>query len=266
MGATLDRALSVLPSYIAPMRLPLIRGVIDRRVLVNYRVDPAVLAPLLPRPFEPKVVNGYAIGGICLIRLKEVRPRFVPRMLGLGSENAAHRFAVRWSTGEDGWGEGVYIPRRDTTHRLNALAGGRIFPGEHHHASFTVREDTKQYDIAMRSDDGSAAVHVRATVTDHWPAGSVFASAVEASAFFEAGSLGYSRTKTPGRFDGLELDCDRWAVTPLAVEHATSSYFDDTACFPPGSAELDCALLMHDIPHAWRGRGTLCCDSMTTVK
>lgn len=261
------------------MRLPVMQGVIDRRVLVNYRVDPAVLAPLLPAPFEPKLVHGYAVGGICLIRLKEVRPRFVPRWLGIGSENAAHRFAVRWptdanttradaggaSSGEsphgdgDGYAQGVYIPRRDTDHRLNALAGGRIFPGEHHHAAFTVSESEDHYDIAMQSDDGGAWVHVRAGVADGWPAGSVFASAAEASAFFEAGSLGYSRTKTPGRFDGLELDCDRWAVTPLAVEHAASSYFDDPAHFPPGSAELDCALLMHDIPHAWRGRGAMCC-------
>ncbi len=30
------------------MRLPLIRGIIDRRILVNYRVDPAVLAQNLP--------------------------------------------------------------------------------------------------------------------------------------------------------------------------------------------------------------------------
>ena len=30
------------------MRIPTIRGLIDRRILVNYRVDPAVLARILP--------------------------------------------------------------------------------------------------------------------------------------------------------------------------------------------------------------------------
>ncbi len=35
------------------MRIPAIRGVIDRRILVNYRVDPSVLAGLLPEPFRP---------------------------------------------------------------------------------------------------------------------------------------------------------------------------------------------------------------------
>ena len=78
------------------MRIPVVQGVIDRRILVNYRVDPDVMARVLPPPFRPQIVRGYAIGGICLIRLKGIRPRFVPIPVGLRSENAAHRIAVEW--------------------------------------------------------------------------------------------------------------------------------------------------------------------------
>ena len=74
--------------------LPIIRGVIDRRILVNFTVDPAVAAKLLPRPFRPKLVNGIAVAGICLIRLKQIRPRGWPAILGISSENAAHRIGV----------------------------------------------------------------------------------------------------------------------------------------------------------------------------
>ena len=49
------------------MRLPVIRGIFDRRILVSYRVDPDAVAALLPAPFQPKIVHGYAIGSICLI-------------------------------------------------------------------------------------------------------------------------------------------------------------------------------------------------------
>ena len=62
-----------------PVRIPIIRGVIDRRILVNFRVDAAVLAKLLPEPFRPKLVAGAGIAGVCLIRLKQIRPRFFPR-------------------------------------------------------------------------------------------------------------------------------------------------------------------------------------------
>ena len=60
------------------MKIPVMRGVIDRRILVNYHVDLAVLAPLLPAPFRPKAIHGVGMVGICLIRLKRLRPAFFP--------------------------------------------------------------------------------------------------------------------------------------------------------------------------------------------
>ncbi len=60
------------------MRLPTIQGLIDRRILVNYRVSPDVASRLLPRPFRPKLANGFAMAGICLIRLKQVRSGLRP--------------------------------------------------------------------------------------------------------------------------------------------------------------------------------------------
>ncbi|WP_197355421.1 hypothetical protein [Aureliella helgolandensis] len=57
------------------MRIPTIRGTIDRRILANFRVDPRILATILPAPFRPQTVAGYGIAGICLIRLKHIRPK-----------------------------------------------------------------------------------------------------------------------------------------------------------------------------------------------
>ncbi len=87
------------------MQIPIIRGIIDRRILVNFRVDAVVLARLVPSPFRPKLVNGAGMAGVCLIRLKDIRPRFVPSILGISSENAAHRIAVAWD--QDGKTRGV---------------------------------------------------------------------------------------------------------------------------------------------------------------
>lgn len=240
------------------MRIPVMRGLIDRRILVNYRVDPAVMTKILPPPFRPQVVGGHAIGGICLIRLAQLRPRFVPAFLGFQTENAAHRVAVQWGKAE-GVASGVYIPRRDTDSMLATLAGGRIFPGMHHHARFKVEEDVRQVRVVMKSDDGEVRVRVAGHYTTSWPDDSVFASAEEASAFFERGLLGYSATREVGRFDGLELRCRRWEVTPLAVEEVASSFFEDRALFPEGSAVFDNALLMRGIEHEWHSRETLFC-------
>lgn len=240
------------------MKIPVIRGLIDRRILVNYRVDPEVLALLLPPPFRPKLVHGFGMVGICLIRLRNIRPWGLPAWLGISSENAAHRAAVEWE--ENGVvHEGVFIRRRDTNSRLNSLAGGRLFPGIHHHAKFTVLETDSHYVLALRSDDGETSMSVVADLSERFPTGSLFGSLDEASAFFQAGSLGYSVTSTPTTFQGMELRCPTWKMDPLTVSKVESGFFGDPAVFPPGSIEFDCALLMRGIEHEWHGQKDLCC-------
>ncbi len=242
------------------MRIPVIRGCIDRRILANYRIDPDVMADNLPAPFHPKLHNGYAIGGICLIRLTGVRPRFLPLPWGIRSENAAHRIAVEWEDNGQ-WREGVYIPRRDSSSRLNAWAGGTIFPGVHHLAKFEVKEDDSHFSVAMQSQDGDAHVLVEGDITDSLPETSVFSSIEEASLFFERGSLGYSDTHSSGRYDGLELRCQSWKVEALKITQVRSSYFENQQDFPKGSVHFDCALLMRDIQHEWHGHPDLCCPA-----
>lgn len=242
------------------MHIPIIRGVIDRRILVNFHVEPAVLARVLPDPFRPKLVNGYGMAGVCLIRLKKIRPRFLPALFGISSENAAHRIAVEWE--QDGeLREGVYVPRRDTSSWLNTLVGGRLFPGVHHHARFEVHESDGSYSVALNSDDGSTHLMVAGTVTAELPHSSVFRSLQEASDFFENGSLGYSTARKAGEFDGLELRTFNWHVQPLAVEKVESSFFDDEQLFPTGSATFDHALLMQAIEHEWHEKPSLCCEA-----
>ena len=236
--------------------LPTMRAVIDRRILVNYRVERRVAEAALPHPFRPRLVEGYAIGGICLIRLTEVRPSGLPRWAGVASENAAHRIAVEW-TGPAGDGHGVYVPRRDTTSRLSTLIGGRLFPGEHHRAAFTVDERGGSYHVGFRSIDGTAAVSIDASEAAQPTPGSVFATVDAASDFFRQDSLGYSQTSREGRYDGIELDAHSWNLVPLAVDAVQSSFFEDASRFPPGSVTFDSAFLMRQIDADWRAQPDL---------
>ncbi len=232
------------------MYIPTLAGTIDRRLLINYHVDPLYLQKLLPSPFRPKLIHGMGIAGICLIRLKQLRPRTLPTLIGFSSENAAHRIAVEWE--EHGIRrEGVYIPRRDTSSQFNTLVGGRLFPGVHHHARFQVTEGEGAFSIQVASDDSETLIAVEARVASHLPEHSIFTSLEEASAFFEQGALGYSATHEANRLDGLELHCHNWRVEPLLATRVQSSFFDDPRRFHPGTAELDCALLMRSIRHEW---------------
>ena len=232
------------------MRLPKVHGIIKRRLLINFRVDAEVMQRQLPAPFRPKLHDGHAIAGICLIRLESIRPRGFPAILGLSSENAAHRVAVVWDD-EAGAHEGVYIPRRDTGSLVNHLAGGRLFPGEHQRATFRVVENAPQIALHMRSADGRVEIDIVGREAAELADTSVFRSVSDASAFFEPGSIGYSATASGRRLDGVVLTTESWSVAPLAIERKHSSYFEDEERFPKGSIDFDCALVMRNIAHEW---------------
>jgi hypothetical protein len=225
-------------------------AVVERRLLVNYRTDPDVTARLLPAPLRPHLVNGHAVAGICLIRLGRLRPYPLPAAIGLRTENAAHRIAVEWDT-PAGVATGVYIPRRDTSSRASALAGGRIFPGEHHRAQFTVAETDRELSVGFRSTDDTAEVRVHARVSPTWPGSTLFTGLAEASDFFRQGCAGYSETTTGRTLDGIELRSSAWAMQPVEVTDVHSTFFEDPALFPSGTADLDGALLMRDLPVTW---------------
>jgi hypothetical protein len=241
-------------------RPPVLAGLIERRVLVNYRADPDVVARILPARFRPQLVNGNALVGVCLIRLAALRPRHLPAAIGLASENAAHRIAVSWT--DDATGvqrNGVYIPRRDTGSRLNTLVGGRVFPGAHTLARVDTNDSGRELGLEFDALDGGMHVQVVVEEQASFTGGALFESLTDASRFFESGCDGYS----PGRrgwFEGLQLRTDAWRVRPARVRSVRSSFFDDERRFPIGSIELDHALVMRDIPVTWHPLTPLTAD------
>lgn len=238
------------------MKLPAIEGIIRRRILINFRVEPEVIQPHVPEPFRIKTVEGYGMAGICVIRLEHIRPRSVPGGVGLASDNVAYRVAVRWES-EGQSHDGVFIPRRDTSSGLQHRLGGRIFPGEYHHSAFIAREEGGLITIACRWTDGRGDVDLVAREAGHFPTSSVFGSLDAASAFFEQGAIGYSPASEPSPLDGLLLRSRTWSVSPLAVDRLESAFFDDPDRFPPGSVTFDNALIMRNIAHEWQAMPAL---------
>jgi hypothetical protein len=229
------------------MKIPIINGIIDRRILINFTVDPEIVQKIIPAPFKVKVYNGKAIVGICLIRLKKVKPKFLPNIITVSSENGAHRIAVEWI--EDGLiKEGVYVPRRDTSSYFNTLVGGRLFPGKHYHAKFTVKEENDSYAVSFKSIDATT-ISIDATKTSQFNQNSIFGTLENASQFFEAGSVGYS--PKGNQYQGLQLKTFKWHMQPLLVHKVHSSFFENETIFPQGSVQFDNALLMTAIKHEW---------------
>ena len=238
------------------MRVPIIRSVVQRRLLISYRLDPGIAAAIVPAPFEPQLVNGYAVAGICLIRLGDVRPRGVPAALGSTSENAAHRFAVQWHEGSD-VRTGVYIPERHSSSLANVVLGGRVFPGRQDRADFRVTETATEIAVAFAARDSRCRVNAAVAISGELAGSKLFTDTEGASDFFRASPTGYSPDHRQTRLDGVELQTDAWTIEPAAIHHATSSMFDDQERFPEGSIHLDSALVMRNVPADWRGVGPI---------
>lgn len=228
-------------------------GLIARRILLNYQVEPPIAARILPQPFRPKLVDGKAIAGICLIRLERIRPKGLPSFAGLSSENSAHRIAVEWTDDRGNPREGVFVLRRDSDSALNALLGGRFFPGVHHLSLFSVDDRWDAVRLRVDADDfPDPLVELDVEQGRELPHGSVFPTLGHASGFFEAGCHGYSLSADGRSLEGLALETGGWNVQPLQVFGVRSAFFDDPELFPPAAIRFDHGLIMRNIEHDWR--------------
>jgi uncharacterized protein YqjF (DUF2071 family) len=236
---------------------------IERRLLVNYRIDPELVTAQLPEPFRPHIRSGWAVGGVCFIRLRNLRPPHLPGTIGLTTENVAHRFAVEWDDSE-GTHTGVYVPRRDTGSRFASFAGGRLFPGDYRLADFDIEDAGSQISIDVTSRDSVTQLSVRAHRVEVL-GGALFGSVGEAIDFFRHGSLSYSPGSKPGVQDGVGLDCPNWAAEPVSVDKMTSSLFDDSSAFPAGACTLDSGLIMRELPVRWIDQGRLVAHTYSQI-
>ena len=231
--------------------LPRITGMIARRILLNYRVPEASLKELVPPPLTPRVVSGYGLIGVCMIRFHQLRPAVAPKWLGLSSENAAHRISV-WFPAEGSQAEetGVYVFRRDTDSPFVRLAGGRLFPGVHASATFQSEETDRALSMEIHDREG-LLVRLRGLRGQPFRS-KVFADHAAASAYFSADRLGVSPGLDGQRLEAIELQCHRWSTEPVEVEEPFVREFA-----PILGAEYDHTLLMHEIPHHWVERPRL---------
>lgn len=234
-------------------------GKINHRILSNYRIEPQVAQSVLPKEFKPKLINGFAIGGICQVSLSDMRPNGLPVIAGTNSHNAAHRIAVISPAGE-----GVYIPRRDTNSILNSISGGRIFPGIYMKSDFKVITDGRRYKVNIRDTYGKTIMNIECSISEKLNQSSVFEDIDEISDFFKYGNIGWSRNRTDDGYDAIELKTAGWKMEPLKVNDQFSAYFNDETIFPKGSVTFDSAMIMRNLEHSWISREGLrylsCCQ------
>lgn len=221
--------------------VPEVQAHLRRRLLISYRLDPAVAVALLPDGFRPQLIGGSALAGVCVLGIEAIRPRWLRGFRGLRSENAAHRMAVEWD-GPEGVQRGVFIFERHSSAWHPVLLGGRLFPGVHRRARFTTRESDGRYALTM--DAGGHSLEADVEIGGPWSSG-VFASVDEASEFYRAGRIGWSLGRDGRRVEPVALTSAAWAVEGAHLHSLRSSFFD---ALPEGAAVFDSVVVMRDLP------------------
>jgi len=225
-----------------------VRAQLRRRLLISYRVDPDVAVSLLPAGFRPRIVDGSAVAGVCVLGLESIRPGWSSGRWGLRSENAAHRIAVEWD-GPDGVEQGVFIFERHSSAWHPVLFGGRLFPGVHRRARFRIEESGDRYALAMAAAGHSLDADVE--VGGEWSS-ALFASVDEASDFYRSGRIGWSLAHDRRTVEPVALASDSWKVEGARLHHLRSSFFE---ALPAGAAVFDSVVVMRDLPLTLSGVG-----------
>ncbi|NOU34350.1 MAG: hypothetical protein HOO96_41185 [Polyangiaceae bacterium] len=136
-------------------------------VSLNYAVDPAALAPLLPKPLEPEIHEGCAWVQVLASRLRDMRPQGMPALFGVNFHQVSYRAAVHYRAGH-GTRRGGYFLRSETDNAVmravgNALVEFRFHDFEAAKVSLERRADLLELrvDPEGTSDVGRVAADLR---------------------------------------------------------------------------------------------------------
>jgi hypothetical protein len=213
---------------------PALHGQIARRILIDWMVAPERPTAILPPGLTPRLVEGQAVVGICLIELDGLRPTGLPAAIGRSVSAVAHRISVQDETGRSG----VYVPRRDTPSLAAQAVGGRLWPGVHGPAANRWIESDDRIAVTATADDLEVEVVVQRK--------SELAIGPDLIALHATEPVAWS----PGRRGDLEeaeLRCETFEAAPVQIHRARSSWI--AAAF--GDLDPPRALEMHNIPMRW---------------
>ena len=219
------------------MKITPAHGVIERRLLVNYRLDPDVAKKLLPAPLQPRLVGGYAVAGIALAHLGRLRPAGLPAVAGLSRETAMHGIAVEWERSPS-LHTGVFVLHRDS---VGVGPGRRL----RRPPCFTVDDRTDGLRIAYTSRDRTVRVDVDVSLAAGLAGSALFRDVRAATRFLDLDSP--EGASWGPQLRGLKLSVGDRCISAARVRTATSSIFAGTSVFPPGSVHVDSALLLRDL-------------------
>jgi hypothetical protein len=227
------------------MKLTMI-GRIGPCYLINYSVLAARVAHLLPPGLQLITHGDRAFLGVVLSRIDRMRPRHVPRALGMSYHHIAYRLYVKAELPDGSRISGLHFLRSDVDSRLMSLGGNVLTDFRFHPADITFGSD--QMTVQSRDGCGDASVKIIGDCDDVLTSGSCFESMDECARVLTYQPNGLACDRNGLRVAQVIRDEARWRETPVRVE-ARFAFLDEIA---PGAFHLERAMRVAPIEYIWR--------------
>ena len=229
-------------------------GVVRRRFLVSYAVEPSLLSTRVPPGAELSTHNGFAWVSACFVELAGMRPSFVPKGLGSRFRYLIHRTRARLLYPDGVLRESVLVLEANMNKPFLALLG-RVTTG----VNFRVREidlvegdDGWELSMAANGSVLYRASIPRLSIGESLPENSMFQNTSDADRFLLGVSYGGEWDKPKGRLRLLAETHDPWTAFAGACD---TKRFDFLEKLGASSLQADHVVTMTNIPHYFALRG-----------
>lgn len=223
-------------------------------VSINYAVDPAMVAKMLPPPLEPEVFHGSAWIQVLMSSLRDMRPQGLPSLFGVCFYQVSYRAAVTYGSRDGTRKRGGYFVRSETNHPVMRAVGNKLVEFRFHDfgaAEMVMLRDGQQLTIGVEPSvpAGKIVGIFDTTPSESPPAGSAWRSLDELFEPLVECYDAYGVDRENGFLYILTIDRDPWKarfVKPLEL------YVEWADRGPIAGARLDSVLHVRECPYRWR--------------
>jgi uncharacterized protein DUF2071 len=227
-----------------------VRTVFRRCLLVNFAVEPSLLAGALPPSIEPDVHKGRAFLSVVVGQMERMRPAGVPRALGITYNQIVYRAVVRCS-GE----RGVHFLRSDADSRMMSAFGNLMSFFRFHRSLIAFRSHDGVLDLDVTTSSRIPGdIHATFTVgapSSTLPGTSAFSTVEEAKHWLVELFVAFDRTPGSANIDLVRIRRGEWDVRVVEDLRGDYGFMTAGAPFTPETARLDSIFLVGDVPYYW---------------
>ena len=233
------------------------RGMVTRRFLVSYPVDPVLLTDRLPPGAELSLHDEAAWVSACFVNMKNMRPSVFPRSMGFELNYLIHRTRARLPFPDGKKREAVLVLEPNLDRRVLGWFGARLTGVEFNYRPIRLNETEKSWTLLMKDHEEIVydAVIPKSSINPDAPASARFSSINSADDFLLGVSFGGQWHAKTNRLRLLAETHDRWN-TLMGECKTNSNRFLESLGNEAGSLEADHVISMTDIPHYFAMRGS----------